>query len=193
MDCIASHNPYMLQILQVMIMVFRNRGMGLRPINRIKHVVDSQLGLVLGVQLEKTLVESNDDPVLANTNEVITGSTVNAIYLNVEAYATTAGALANLYIIVGKNPGTNLAGIAPNLVGASDNKRYVIHQEMKMLEQSVNGNPRTIFNGVIVIPKGYRRMGPNDIIYIRFLAPGVNANVCFQCHYKEFRQSTNLD
>ncbi len=164
-----------------------NRGNRLRPINRIKHVVDQQLGLVANTQVEHTLIEANDDPILANTNEVITGSTVNAIYLNVEAYATTAAALANIYLIVGKNPGTNLAGITPNLVGASDNKRFVIHQEMKMLEQSVNGNPRTIFNGVIVLPKGYRRMGPNDIIYVRFLAPGVNTSICFQCHYKEFR------
>ncbi len=164
-----------------------SRGNSLRPVNRIKHVVDQQLGLVAAAQQEFTLIESNDDPVLANTNEVLTGSTVNAIYLNVEAYATSTAALANIYMIVGKNPGTNLAGITPNAVGASDNKRFVIHQEMKMMEKNTTGNPRTIFNGVIMIPRGYRRMGPNDIIYIRFLAPGVNADACFQCHYKEFR------
>ncbi len=86
-----------------------------------------------------------------------------------------------------KNPGGNLVLPAANQVGSSDNKKYVFHQEMKMLEQSVSGNPRTIFNGVIAIPKGYRRNGPNDVTIIRTFAPGVNTNVCVQAHYKEFR------
>ncbi len=169
-------------------MVFRRRfGNAIRPVNRIKHVIDKQLGIVLGTASTSGLIASNDSPVLANTTEVETGSKVNGIYFNAEAYATTAGALANIYMMITKNPGGNLVFPDPNGVGADDNKRYVIHQEMKMLEQSVNGNPRTIFNGVIVIPRGYRRNGPNDSLNVVFFAPGVNCNVCFQCHYKEFR------
>ncbi len=171
-------------------MVFRrfNRGNNLRPINRIKHVVDAQLGLILNVPQTFELIDTVDTPTLADTNGVETGSTVNAFYLNVEGYATTAGALANIYIMLFKNPGSNLSGIPnPNVVGASDQKRYVFHQEMKMLEQSVNGNPRTIFNGVIVIPKHLRRNAPDDSTSMKIFAPGVNCSVCFQCHYKEFR------
>ncbi len=171
------------------IMVFRRfqRGNSLRPVNRIKHVVDQQLGLVLNVPQAFSLIDSVDAPVIANTAEVGTGSTVNGIYLNVEGYATTAGALANIYMNIQKNPGNDLIFPNPNVIGASDKKKFVIHQEMKMLEQSVNGNPRTIFNGVIAIPRGYRRNGPNDRLQIVLFAPGVNCNVCFQCHYKEFR------
>ncbi len=171
-------------------MVFRrfNRGNSLRPVNRIKHVIDQQLGLVLNVAQNFELIKAVDDPVIANTNEVITGSKVNGIYLNVEAYATTAGALANIYIMIFKDPSSVLSGIPnPNVVGSSVLKKFVIHQEMKMLEQSVNGNPRTIFNGVIKIPRHMQRMGPADEIRIRIFAPGVNCSVCFQCHYKEFR------
>ncbi len=170
-------------------MVFRrNRGNRLRPIDRIKHVIDQQLGLVLNVAQNFDLVKAVDAPVITNTNEVVTGSTVNGIYLNVEGYATTAGALANIYIMIFKDPSSVLSGIPnPNVVGASVLKKFVIHQEMKMLEQSVNGNPRTIFNGVIAIPKHMRRFGPNDELRLRIFAPGVNCSVCFQCHYKEFR------
>ncbi len=171
-------------------MSFRNRfrrGNRLRPVNRIKHVVDSQLGILLGVQQDSTIIRARDAPVLAVPAEVITGSTVNGIYLKVECYATTAGALANVYMSVFKNPGLNLTSPAPNAVGITDEKKYVIHQEMIMLEQSVNGNPRTLFNGVIVIPRGYKRFGPNDALILSFLSPGVNINLCFQCHYKEFR------
>ncbi len=150
-------------------------------------MVDIQQGQVLAVQTNQPIVQSTDTPTLAVTNTVQTGSTINGIYINAEGYATTAGALSNIYMSVTKNPSGNIVVPAANTVGSSDNKRFVIHQEMKMLEQSVNGNPRTIFNGVIVIPKAYRRFAPNDVLVLSFLSPGVNANVCFQCHYKEFR------
>ncbi len=164
-----------------------NRGMALRPINRIKHVRDLQLGIVLNVQSVTSLAVAVDAPVIANTFEVETGSTINGIYLKVEAYATTAAALANVYMAIVKNPGNNLTFPNANVIGASDNKKYVIHQEMVMLQQVVNGNPRTIFNGVIKIPRGYKRMGPGDRIVILLFAPGVNISACYQAHYKEFR------
>jgi len=150
-------------------------------------VVDTQLGLVLAVQSQNNIITAVDDPVLTDADEVHTGSTINAVYLHIECYATTAGALSNIYMALAKNPGNNLAFPNANVVGTSDNKKYVIHQEMVMLEKKVNGNPRTLFNGVIVIPRGYRRFGPNDTLKLLLFSPGVNADVCFQVHYKEFR------
>ncbi len=133
------------------------------------------------------VVTTVDAPVLANTNEVESGCTINGIYIHAEAYATTAGALSNLYMMVFKNPGGNLTVPNANVVGASDNKKYSIHQEMIMMEKKINGNPRTLFNGVVVIPKGYRRFAINDTLIIQFFSPGVNYDVCVQSHYKEFR------
>ncbi len=169
-------------------MVFRRRrGNALRPVNRIKHVVDKQGALVAGTQVNEVLIESKDAPVLAQTDEVVTGSIVNAIYLKVEGYATSAAALANWYMAVVKNPGGNLLALVPNAVGADDDKRYVIHQEMIMFQKQTNSNPRTLFNGVIVLPRGYRRFGPNDLLQLNLLSPGVTVDYCVQCHYKEFR------
>ncbi len=170
-----------------LVMGFRRGSMALRPVNRIKHVIDVQFAITAGNAVNQDLVLGVDAPVLANTNEVVTGAKVNAIYLHVEAYATSATALSNFYLIIYKDPGGNLANIPPNTVGANDNKRYVIHQEMVMLQEVAKGNPRTIFNGVIVLPRGYKRFGPNDVLTMRVLAPGVGCNVCLQCHYKEFR------
>ncbi len=169
-------------------MPFRRRGQSLRPVNRIKHVIDFQGATAAGTSFNQTLVQSTDTPVLANTDECETGSKVNGIYLKVEVVNTgVTGVLANAYMIVWKNPGANLARPAPNAVGASDNKRFVIHQEMVMLQMVDNSNPRTLFNGVIIIPRGYRRNGPNDILEISLFSPGVELNICIQCHYKEFR------
>ncbi len=170
-------------------MVFRRRSRGsqIRPVHRVKHVIDNQGATVLGTPATFNLVESVDAPVLANVEEVETGSTVNGIFLKVEANATSSAALANAYMIVMKNPGGNLTFTNGNVVGSSDNKKYVIHQEMIMFQQVTNSNPRTLFAGVIVIPRGYRRMAINDLLQVQMFSPGVNINFCIQCHYKEFR------
>ncbi len=164
--------------------------MALRPIHRIKHVVDTAATLTAATQLAIVLVSTKDAPVLANTVEVETGSKVNGIYLKVEVASNEAqdvGAIPNVYMICFKNPGGNLATIAANGVGGSDDKRYVIHQEMVMIDNKLGGNPRVLFNGVIAIPKGYRRFGPNDQLELEILSPALNIAVCIQCHYKEFR------
>ncbi len=128
-----------------------------------------------------------DAPTLGNREEVETGSTVNGIYLKVEINATSSAALSNAYLMIFKNVGGNLIAPAANVVGASDNKKFVIHQEMVMMQQVTNSNPRTLFNGVIVLPRGYRRMSIDDRLELHILTPGVTANICIQCHYKEFR------
>ncbi len=159
----------------------------MRPVNRIKHVVDIQNALVAGTQNNERIVRSVDTPILANRDDVETGSTINGIFLNIEVVATSSAALSNVYLIVFKNPGANLTVPAANQVGLNDNKRYVIHQEMVMLQEQTGSNPRTLFKGVIVIPRGYRRQGPGDFIQLGLLAPGISVNYCIQAHYKEFR------
>ncbi len=163
------------------------RGNSLRPVNRIKHVFDSQDGAPLGVQLIKTVLNAVDTPDPVTPNEVLVGSTVNGLYIVCEINATSSGALSNAYLMVVKNPGGNLTFPNANVVGADKNKRYVIHQEMVILQQQTNSNPRTLFKGVVVIPRGYRRMANGDFLQIMIFSPGVNLNVCLQVHYKEFR------
>ncbi len=175
-----------LTIMLVMTMVFR-KALNLRPINSVKHVVDIQQGLVAGTQFDTSLIETADNPVLANTNDVATASVVKWIFLNVQVSATTSGALSNCYMIVWKNPGSNLALITANTVGTSDEMKQVIHQEMTMTERSTAGNPRVLFKGVIRIPKKYQRFGHDDALTIGILSPGTNQDLCIQCIYKEFR------
>ncbi len=171
-------------------MPYRNRGMrgmSLRPVNRIKHVFDLQGAGVAGTQVSTNFMLTSDTPDLATTTEVETGSTVHGIYMHLEAIALTSGALPNFYMFVAKNPGGNLTFPNGNVVGADDNKKYVIHQEMVMFQRQDGSNPRTIFNGVIKFPKHLRRNGPNDIWTLRVFSPGVNFEFCVQIHWKEFR------
>ncbi len=163
----------------------------LRPVNRIKHVVDIQQALPKGTQLQVNIVNSTDTPTLAVTTSCETGSKVNGFYATVECVAseTSTTATPNLYIFFAKSPGGNLSFPDGNAVGSHDNKRYIFHQEMLMLNPVDGGNPRNIFKGVIAIPKVYRRNGPNDLtrMYMFIPATGVDVNICAQFHYKEFR------
>ncbi len=171
-------------------MVFRRRfNKGLRPVHSIKHVVDIQGGTTAGVQVNSNLINAVDAPTLANAANVETGCTVNAIYLKVEINQTSAdgGALPNCYMVIVKNPGGNLASITANVVGINDNKRYVIHQEMVMRQNLDNGNPRVLFQGVISIPRGYRRFGINDLLQIGIFSAAGTQDFCIQCIYKEYR------
>ncbi len=164
----------------------RNRN-SLRPVNRIKHVFDEQGGITAGAAVTIDICTAVDAPVIANTQEVETGCTINGFFIVAEINATSSAALANAYFIIGKNPGGSIPLPNANAVGSDKDKKYVIHQEMVMLQQVTNSNPRTLFKGVVAVPRGYRRMGPSDRFQIQIRTPGVALNYCIQVHYKEFR------
>ncbi len=171
-------------------MTLMGRYSSLRPVHRIKHVVDAEGALVAGTASVIDIIATADAPVLANTNSCETGSKVNGVYLRVEVLHSSGAGRANCYLMIYKNVGNNTTGVRPaaNLVGLNDMKRYVIHQEMIMNNGDAgNGQPRTLFNGVVKIPKGYIRNGPDDRLQVVLLSPTVAVDFCLQCHYKEFR------
>ncbi len=171
-------------------MVFRrfNRGNYLRPVNRIKHVVDEQFITALGVVHDHTIAFASDTPDIGTTAEVETGSTIRSFFTSIEVVNTGAtGVLPNCYLMMFKNPGGNLTFPNPNAVGVDDNKKYVFHQEMLMLQGIHDSNPRTLFKGVIKIPRHLQRMAPNDLIVSRIFSPGIEITGCIQDHYKELR------
>ncbi len=163
----------------------------IRPIQRRKHVVDFQTAVPVNTQITQKVATTSDNPALANVAQVNSGSTINGIFCSIEAVASESSTTAtpNMYMMMFKNPGSNLTMPNANAVGADDNKRFVIHQEMVMLNAVDGGSPRSVFKGVIRIPKGYRRMGPNDDISVQLFIPstGVAVNACSQYHYKEFQ------
>ncbi len=170
-------------------MSFR-RQIRLRPVNSVKHVVDIQGGLVLDVQTVSTLIEAVDNPVLANNTDVATASNVRAFFLNVQVAASATAALANVYMFVAKNPGKRIAVTDfpdGNKVGVSNLKKLIFHQEMIMTEKNTTAIARTLFRGVIKIPRHMQRFGQDDEIDIYLYAPGVSFDFCVQCIYKEFR------
>ncbi len=161
----------------------------LHPVHRIKHVIDGSGTLTAGTLLVNDLITTVDAPVIATTTQCETGSKVHGIYLKVEVASneTDAGAIPNCYMSIQKSPANLISSVDPISAGDADAKKYIIHQEMVMLNNLAGGNPRVLFNGVIKIPRGYVRNGPNDRLRLILKSTAVNITFCFQCHYKEFR------
>ncbi len=171
-------------------MIFRRRQNYLHPVNTLKHVVDAQRGVTIATRDLVQLIFGVDNPTLAQPTDVQAGSHVRSFFLNVQVAATSTAALANLYFMIYKNPGNNvIAANIPdaNVVGTSDFKKNVFHQEMTMTEKNTTAFPRTMFKGVIRIPRHMQRIGQDDVIIIQFFSPGVTYDVCTQCIYKEIR------
>jgi len=175
-------------------MSFRRRRM-MSPIRSIKHVVDTN-GAITGAGASTTsVIDTVDDPTRAISNNVANGSRVNAIFLRVEVIQViAAGGIDNIYLQVFKNPGNGLVAPAVDQVGTNDNRKWVIHQEMMMtgtVLTATDAIPRTLFKGVILIPKPYRRNGIDDrldvIIGHRTGEVTQKTNFCLQAIYKEFR------
>ncbi len=169
-------------------MVSTRQRRNLSPINSRKHVIDVQGGLVAATQDIVVLADAVDSPVLATAKQVATACTINSVFLNIQVAATGTAALANVYMYIYKNPGNNI-GTVPNanVVGTSDFKKMIFHQEMIMTEKNTTAVPRTLFKGVLVLPKHFRRFGYDDIMNVALYSPGVNFDYCVQCIYKEYR------
>ena len=181
-------------------MSMRNRrsALRLRPVKSLKHIVDTQGALIAAAQSVTDVINTVTSPDLATANQVAEGSTINAIYLRVEvASVVAAGGVDNIYMIVFKSPGNNITPPG-NLdsVGISDKKRFVLHQEMLMTGQ--NGSnpgaaniPRTLFKGVVVLPRTFKRFGYDDklqvILQHRAGEATQRTDFCIECIYKEFR------
>jgi len=178
-------------------MSFRNRRAArLRPVHSIKHVVDTNGG-VTGAGLSVTDVintVANPDALLT-PNACAFGSTVHAIFLNVQVIqVVAAGGVDNIYMYVYKNPGSDVGGPNPDQVGQSDRRKRVIHQEMIMTGSvltAASAIPKVLFKGVVLIPRGLKRNGLGDKLQVvighRTGEATQQSNFCLQCIYKEFQ------
>ncbi len=164
--------------------------MGKRPINSIKSVVDSSGALVAATSSVNDVavaVNQRADPTVPN--EVLNGSTINAIYLSVYILGESGSSSGIVNWILFKNPGNLMAGgdlPIPGNTGIAANRRFIFHEE-KGLYATQDGTAM-VFKGWIKIPPRFRRMGDNDKwqVILRTQA-GDTAAFCVQAIYKSYQ------
>ncbi len=173
-------------------MVFRHRSMALRPVNTLKHVIDSQNTVPAGTQQIVNLAQAVENAVSTTADACDVGSIVNTVFLNVQVVTATnaVGAINNAYMYCMLLPGNSLSNIPlVNQVGISQNRKHVFHQDMTMLSDENDSIPITLFKGVLKIPRKGRRLGVDDRIVVVVGTPvgGPEIDTCIQCIYKEVR------
>ena len=176
-------------------MPYRGFSNRMRPVQSLKHIVDTNGVVVGGTASVTDVINTVDAPAAGISNQCATGSTVHAIFLNVQAIQlVVAGGINNLYMTVYKNPGGDLFGPPVDAVGISDDRKRVIHQEMIMTGSvltTADAIPRTLFKGVVLIPRGLKRNGVQDKLQVyighRNAEATQQTDFCLQCIYKEFR------
>ncbi len=161
-------------------------GRSLSPINSVKHIVDT----------EGTLLPSANSLVPLATAVLNTGATfvvgdvrvggkVNGIFLSVFAIGETGAPVSgavNWYIAKIHSGQTSPQ---PGITGTSELRNQIIHEE-KGLVGSGDGTAMA-FKGVIVIPRGMRRMREGDrIVWVGRMTGTDNAQFCLKAIYKSF-------
>ncbi len=160
------------------------RGLGLRPINSVKNIVD---GTFLGVGAAAITTVGLVDVVntyAGGVTEVPIGAKVSSVYLFVQVISTGTGtANADFYIIA--RPAA-VVNPVPGTTGGNIARRFILHEEKGIPGNSGDGAAPLTFRGVIKIPRGRQRMGEGDVVQLVIRsADGYNA--CVKCIYKFYQ------
>ncbi len=158
------------------------RGLGKRPINSVKNIIDGVFLAVAGGTITTVTLAQSVNDYVGGATELPTGGTIKGIYLFVQMNQTAVVSNVDWYIWKGS---ANLSGTMP-VPGATSgdlNRRYILHEEKGIPGQSDNGAPPLTFRGVIKIPRGRQRFGEADVMQLRLRGAGIH-NACVKCIYK---------
>ncbi len=167
----------------------RTRGPG-GIIQRVKHVVDSEGGLVAVTDsINQLAITVNQRATTFSPTEVLLGSTVNGFFISLFVIGASGAGLpgAQNWYIAKRRSGQAFTDFPnPGNTGTSQVRNQIFHEE-KGLAGSADGTPMA-FKGVIAVPKGMRRMREGDefFINIRNNSSTEGANFCLKAIYNEF-------
>ncbi len=172
-------------------MVFRRRMSSARPIQRVKHVVDSEgtTSTVASITSLASIVVQRAVGAFVPT-EVVLGNTVNALFITVFAIGSTGAPIdgsVNWYIAKRRAGQDSLTDFPePGNTGISQVRNQIFHEE-KGVPGSGDGTPM-VFKGVIAIPKGMRRFREGDSLFIKIsnTQAGGDSTFCIKAIYNEF-------
>ncbi len=158
----------------------RNRG---PPPNIEKHEITfTQLAVDASSEQSVTLATAVDASSKNLANEVLVGSRITRLYVELNIAAQTITNPKVLHWLIFKSPFG--ATIPPPSSYNNTSKRFIIQRGMEMLPSDVG----TVFKRIlsIKIPKRYQRMGDGDFLVFKFISTlAETVNVCGFFVYKE--------
>ncbi len=171
-----------------MTMPFR-RGYAKRPVNSIKHILDSSGALSGGAASTNTI--ANAVPNVGTTfvpGDIRVGATINGFFLSIFVIGATGSPLNGPidWFLMKFHTGQAGATPVPGNTGISPVRNQIIHEE-KGLAGSGDGTAMA-FKGVVAIPKGMRRMREGDEWKIILSSADAtnDATFCVKAIYKSY-------
>ncbi len=166
----------------------RNRPSTLSPIQSKKHYVQlSQFTIASAARLNQLAVLAVDDPTVANTFEVRTGSSIKAIYIEFWLLSDDAANSAfQLNVEKSKDTETPMTFAESILLHGYHNKNKVFYSTQG-LTPTVTGSPIPVIRSWIKIPKGFQRMALGDRITCNISGITNGLIGCGQFVYKEYQ------
>ncbi len=171
-----------------MVVMARFRGNALRPVNSIKHVLDSEGSLVAVTNSVTTIANAvpNVDTTTFVPGDIRVGAKINGFFISVFVIGNTGAPVVgsvNWYIA---KTHTGQLGQLPNAgnTGVSLIRNQIFHEE-KGLVGSGDGTAMA-FKGVIAIPRGMRRMREGDQFHIVIRSIDGDAQFCVKAIYKSY-------
>ncbi len=152
-----------------------------------KHIVQFSLAAITaGNVATKVIVASVAPEDVDSSLEVVEGSTVKAVYL--ELWLLGDDALTSTAIVeFEKRPSGHAAPSAAEIAALHDydNKKNILEQHMGLIPSNTQ-NPVNVFRHWIKIPKGKQRMGLGDLLSFTILAQSDGIVFCGFATYKEY-------
>ncbi len=158
-------------------------------IHSIKHVVDSFGGLTSTPSVTAFGNAVVTRSAAFDPAEVEVGETVNGFFITVFAIGDSGSAVIgpiDWYIGKSRSAQVQTSDFPdPGATGISPIRNQIFHEE-KGLVGSGDGTAMA-FKGVIVVPKGMRRMRQGDSFFMKIKTDGAEtAQFCFKAIYKSF-------
>lgn len=159
------------------------------PIHSNKHYVQyTNATIAAGAVSTIELVKGVPQNAVVNTQDVVEGSVVKAVYVEYWVITTgTAGAESQITMCIYKN----VAGAAPmTLTNLANLQSYPNKKNVLYTTQGVFGDERTnsvpLFRGWLKIPKGKQRFGLEDELVISAVSIEQGMQRCGFSTYKEY-------
>ncbi len=179
-------------------MPFRQRGFyGGRRNRRLGSIIDSNKNIVSGFDAStagttssRKIAEAQDSATLAVTKDVERGCSIKAIWVEFWISSTqeiAVGVTTGIDVYLWKNPGSNLTAPTPGTQGSSNEKKHILKIWKGLIGARTQGFQPYSWKGWIKIPKGFQRMGANDLIQLVWESTGANVLVCQNYVYKWYK------
>ncbi len=139
-----------------------------------------------GAVVNNTLVQGIDIVAASAGHQVLTGSTVKAIFIELWLL-TNAATFGNAIITLEKIPTSGVNPVFGNMAAlfVYQNKKNILHTAMGLTPAN-SQTPVKIMSGWYKIPKGKQRIGLNDRIMLNVASPIGGLLICGVVVYKSY-------